>query len=313
VLTLPCMCASVSVAASIGLMRRLHQAGPSNRGLMGRQLWHLAAADCLCSLGIVLTFIFQGLKGSSTAKEVMTGACDAIATFCLIGALTSSLVEVHLSLSFLAGLCRNVLVLDLLRRSLLCLWPLGTLLSVWQLCTEGEQWTERGGCKHEAATLYAAVQVLSLLVCGSAYLISLILVMCSGRVGYSVQSKVLARAQYFPLVWLVCTCPNTVRLMRFWKFLESMWCVSLALSLNALNGFANTVVYALLTNYLQRLENRSPNISLNTVQDQLHSFRVAFGEQCGDEPVRTSWTSSTSDFNSCEDFQQEVLCCFEAT
>ena len=101
--------------------------------------------------------------------------------------------------------------------------------------------------------------------------------------------------------------------MHFLKFLESMWCLSLVLSLAALNGFANTLVYALLTNYLQRLENRSPNISLNTVQDQRHSFRVAFGEQCVDEPVRTSWTSSTSDFNSCEDFQQEVLCCFEAT
>ena len=66
--------------------------------------------------------ILQGLKGSSTAKEVMTGACDAIDALSFIGALTSSLVEVHLSLSFLAGLCRNVLVLDLLRWSLLCLW-----------------------------------------------------------------------------------------------------------------------------------------------------------------------------------------------
>jgi len=312
--TLPCMCASVSVAASIGLMRRLHQAGPSNRGLMGRQLWHLAAADCLCSLGIVLTFILQGFKGSSTAKEVMTGACDTEGTFCLIGALTSSLVEVHLSLSFLAGLCRNVLMLDLLRRSLLCLWPLGSLLGVWQLCTQRFQWTAQDGCKHTDATLFAAVQVLSLLVCGSAYLISLILVMCSGRVGYSVQSKVWTRAQYFLLVWLVCTCPNTVRLMRNWKFLDSMWCMSLALSLNALNGFANTVVYALLTNYVQRLEDRSPNLfSLNTVQDHRHSFRVAFGEQSVDEPVRTSWTPSTSDFNSCEDVQEEVLCCFEAT
>ena len=101
---------------------------------------------------------------------------------------------------------------------------------------------------------------------------------------------------------------------RNWKFLDSMWCMSLALSLNALNGFANTVVYALLTNYVQRLEDRSPNLfSLNTVQDHRHSFRVAFGEQSVDEPVRTSWTPSTSDFNSCEDFQEEVLCCFEAT
>lgn len=205
-----------------------------------------------------------------TSSGFMHAYCWAIQFVGAIGMGTSALVEAHMSLSFLASLCRSIRMLDILGKVLPLTWPVGILFGIWVAQETQSSWSGNlDKCMAKPDDIPLMLEEVScLIIAGTAYLVSFMVVR-SRAVGYSVQSKVWRRGRAYLLAWFVSILPDIIRVMGF----RPRWFEILALSLVALNGLSNTLVYACFTRNVWQLEDSSP-----IQPSSKHSFSVSLGE-----------------------------------
>jgi hypothetical protein len=244
---------SCSTVASVCLLRS-RSVRENRHRLMGRQLWHLAAADvCFGTLTFML-FIFNIM--SSRGVAILTSRSSRLDAFCVavswgysVGFDTSMAVEAHLAVAFAAALFRCTAFLSILRRLLCLVWPIGIALATVETLNDKTFW--RHGCANENRDLVGVSAVsASVLICIISYFCSLLRVATAGPV---IRDRVLYRSQLFILVWIVCLVPNIVRVVRG---ISNPWYSLVSLHLFNLRGLFSTLLYFVQSHYVQRMRLR---------------------------------------------------------
>lgn len=244
-----------------------------------RQLWHLAVADLASSLSVSVylsvPLLLSGGYLPTSASRSKDVCCVASSFLALSSFFASSAVEVHLSMSLLAGLCRSVRVLKVLFHGLPCVWPIGLLLGTMHLYVVGVfRVSEDEWCSPTRDTVFVVSEILCLLVCAFCYFACFLRVRVAQDVGLSVQRKVWARARLYLVAWFFCTCPLVVATM--W-FPSATALTFVSMSISNLNGVANFIVYVCLSKFSQRLGMRSRMRPITSQDGQPFSFHVTLG------------------------------------
>lgn len=232
-------------------------------------------------LGLLPLLHFIGVKTSDQHPDLV-GLCNGVHLASLLGHQVSRLVEVHIALACLACTCRRRVILVLLGRGLIIVWPLGALLALpavrandWYLDPEWKcNWRSDVGFLHSSVSIVAVF-----VICAGAYLLTVVKAQTTGR---AARHRVLKRTQLYTLATLVTYGPFVV-----WSILRlngTMTSRSILLhiswTLSELNGATNAVLYALQTRYLQRMAQRRSRVCA-PVQSMQHggaSFSVDFSD-----------------------------------
>lgn len=280
----PALCSMISCAASCGLLYWLWVARERRTTLMARLLWHLAMADMLFSLSYMVFFFIQVLGHIHAIREPELDGLCANSSAVVVGAFfTSALVEVFLSFSLAGALFHSASALKCFQHLLFAVGPLALTLTLWKERMVREHWSSsQNTCTESENVVVDVVAAVSLIICLTTYVVCLIQASRIERIGLSVRMKVLSRVRFFVLSWFVCTLPDGVRTMKIWPLLDAYPFTPLCQCLLSLRGFADTVVYALQSNYIQRLEMRSQSepisVSMTQRRPLRFSFQVNFGE-----------------------------------
>lgn len=282
------------------------------RKLLLRQLWHLALADILMSIGGVPLNAAQFWHWTPAQGADMCRALQDLVYPALNGwgLFASVLVEMHIALGFALGLCRYGRGFRLLERSLPLVWALGLAFSVLDTLTSSVLFDEAvEACRPQFATpievmrpVQAAVVMLTSLVCCVCYFT---LVCCSGLEAgpLSVEVRVWRQCSSFALVFLFTWGPWLFSgnfLKASWAFGgEGAWAYISGTCLG-LNGALNCIAYAGLSRYVRQLrarDARQPRLpqraqeALPGTQTSGDSFHVKFAG----EDVQTYCTESLED------------------
>jgi len=263
-----------------------------------------AAADLLFACAAVPDYLMALMASNhimleNVGPKVLDSVCFGIPLIVDTGLFASSIVALHMSLSFCATLFRKPIALTILRKVLIAVWPLAIVLSTVELISVNIYWNPNLGClRHNADAIAFGVEVSCVASSLLMYLVCLIVLACSDTFGQSVQKKIWARAQFYVAAWLTCHLLNTVRVAHMGGFLYNRWMHLVTLALVSLSGLANTLVYAVQSGYMRRLENRSASATISLADHDRDSFLVSIGvAQVVDCSVATSELTSEEELS----------------
>lgn len=293
----PVYCSVISAVASATLLSWLAAVGePHRRKLMARQLWHLAVADLLFAVSMIILFVFEFFAGAYGWSKVSGAWEDGFSGFCVVsnyaisvGVSVSAIIEAHMSLALVAGVYRSDIAMRLLRISLVCAWPFCLVLSIVNMYLLNMSWA-KGICdtKH-VHVVYNTVTVVCCLISVTSYVFCLFRVVGAESNGLHVVKKVWSRVHYYLVAWLICILPETLRLLA--RGSDLAYAKEVTESLLALNGAANTIVYVIQSNYVRRLAMRSRSEIVGRRRPNFDgSFNVTLGG--------TSFKSEANDMSS---------------
>lgn len=260
--------------------------------LLARQLWHLALADIisLTPSGYRHLNSFFSLQFHT---NVSNGGCIVwrVANF---GALTSSLVEVHIALASSLAIFRHRSLLAKSAHGLIIVWPIGFLLSVVDIVRMYASSSDSNaiGTSSCIDPSLRAVEVrnvsllASLIICMLAYIIGIVKSRdsrSSGAMPGSIENHTVHAALWVLLGSIVSTAPIVVVQQFILPGNPGMTSVlQAACVLCDLGGLTNTCVYAILNRRAKRIvlrqEIKESEGRASMTTRAIHSFPVAFGE-----------------------------------
>lgn len=241
------------------------------RKLLLRQMWHLALADILMSIGGVPLNVGQLWQWSSDrGPEICRFLQDVIyPALNGWGLFASVLFEMHIALGFTMGLFRWSRAFRCLERALPWVWPLSLALSVLDTLTSSVYFDEAAGvCRPQLATpiqVMRPVQVGVVILMSAANCVCYLALVCfSGlRAGpASVEVRVWRQCSSFTLVFMLTWGPW----LFTGHFVEASWAFGssgdeggwayISGTCLGLNGALNCITYAGMSRYVRQIRTR---------------------------------------------------------
>eukprot|EP00928_Gymnodinium_smaydae_P056502 TRINITY_DN39874_c0_g1_i1.p1 TRINITY_DN39874_c0_g1~~TRINITY_DN39874_c0_g1_i1.p1 ORF type:complete len:320 (+),score=18.75 TRINITY_DN39874_c0_g1_i1:109-1068(+) len=286
--------ACISGAACVWQLLKMRRVQGDCPKFVECQLWHLAVADlvfAVFSVPYCIASLVQPdwIREGSWEELVF---CDALGGLYSTGLNTSILVSCHLAFGFAAAVSQRSGILSILRKSLPWLWLVGALLAALGLAI-GETWIRRHrnhvavhySCyySNEGSTFVSiVVGAISFLWCMTCYIICFAFVRSAAE---ACKARGWRRARLYPAVVIATFGPQMLAQFGLVPVtaLFSIACTTLL----SLNGFFNTLVYAVQVRFALRTESRYVSIGDLLIPEDLRY-------QIGPARSRRSPTSAVS-------------------
>jgi len=289
-----------SLISSCLMLWWLHGVRPVHqRKLIRRQLWHLVVADIIFAASACVWGIFGLLATFSVVASNNLPTCVGVAWITGLGGFASMLVELHLAVSCVAATGRMYSVLHCLDRMLRFVWlasPVIAVLEIWQADLVIDKTAQVCARRHPD---YVYVSVMGVSV-SLIMLLNLVgLSMVHMKMGFAVQHRERARVQVLVCVWVVCSLPNLIRCVTMSADKRLTVGELVVKALLNLNGFANTLAYAIPNSYLWRKVRRKRGRVIHMRGDGEHdprtlgTYNVGIGET-DVSLIRTETSTRTS-------------------
>jgi len=234
--------------------------------LVGRQLWHIAAADLWFAVFTAPYFMFALLLRADVkiVQDDLVGmaTCGILGILYSGGIKTSIMLECHMALYFLSAVHHWQRLLLVLSRSLYVVWTFGFAFSLMEVLTGDVSYylhTDHGfecAPSSQRGVFFICITAVSFCCCIACHMMCWLKV---GVTGEALQAQVWCRAQLYPLVAIASYGPELLACLggvrRSWPM------VLLSQTLLCLNGALNTGAYVLQTRSPLNVESRYESLA----------------------------------------------------